>query len=423
MCMQLTLPVLLPVRLQCSRLMDSPRVLIVHQQGFQVDALIDRLHYLGVTQVLHTCETQQAWALLQGAAPVDIVLCDLGERALERLEFLCSARQAGSVRALVLCSELSPELRRAVGQMTSLAGLPLLGVLNQPLQLHALRTVLWRYRQGRGRSLLSTRPVSVLPSEAQIRRGLALGQFRAWFQPKVQMASGELAGIEALVRWQHPRRGLLRPRDFLAAVLAYDLIDELFCQVFEQGLALLASLQAKTPALQLAFNLHASQLAGPGLLRQVRQALLRHGLCGSALAFELSENGVLDLPRINEHRLWQLRRLGCTLAVDDFGSGFSSLKQLCRLPFTQIKLDGDFIQQPLEPRNRAIIASTLALSRSLDMELVIEGVSSQPIRDALVAMGCQTGQGFYLVRPMTGQGLRQWLGRVAYAPTGEQRTR
>lgn len=421
MLMRFILPVWLPVRSQCSRPMDSPRVLIVHQQGSQVDALIDRLQYLGVTEWLHTSDTAQALTLLQGANAVDIVLCDLGEQALERLEFLRDARQTGRVRALVLCSELSPELRRAVGQMSSLAGLPLLGVLNQPLQLHTLRTVLWRYRQGRGRSLLTTRPVAILPSEAEIRRGLESAEFRAWYQPQLHMAHGELCAVEALARWQHPRRGLLRPRDFLAAVLAYDLIDELFTQVFEQGLELLASLHRQGQPLQLAFNLHASQLASPGLVAQVRQALLRHGLPGSSLTFELSESGVLDLPGMTEYHLWQLRSLGCVLAIDDFGAGFSSLKQMSRLPFTRIKLDGAFIQRPLEPCNRAIIASTLALSRSLGMELVIEGVSSQPIREALVGMGCQSGQGFFLARPMDGSRLRQWLRRVAYAPTRERR--
>uniref|UniRef100_UPI00313E0062 EAL domain-containing protein n=1 Tax=Pseudomonas sp. TH31 TaxID=2796396 RepID=UPI00313E0062 len=105
----------------------------------------------------------------------------------------------------------------------------------------------------------------------------------------------------------------------------------------------------------------------------------------------------------------RLRILGCGLSIDDFGVGFSSLSLLCQLPFNQLKLDGQFVQQLREPGRRAMIASTLALTRSLEMSLVIEGVSSQRIRDQLVAMGCELGQGFHLARPMTGHDLLQWL--------------
>jgi hypothetical protein len=164
----------------------------------------------------------------------------------------------------------------------------------------------------------------------------------------------------------------------------------------------------------MAFNLHASQLSSPSLIEHIQRTLQRHGICGSALMFELAENGLLDLHAQVQENLLHMRMLGCGLSIDDFGSGFSSLKLLCQLPFNQIKLDGQFVHNLSEPRNRAMVASTLALARSLDMTLVIEGVSSRQIRDALVAMGCQIGQGFYLARPMSGHDLLQWLHQAAF---------
>ncbi|MFJ2367238.1 EAL domain-containing protein [Pseudomonas sp. NPDC087697] len=399
--------------------MNSPRVLVLDNQGFQRDALIDMLQRLGVRDVLLASDAEQALEQLHVSGGVDIVLCDLAGRPLERLEFLRCASQLGRVRAVVLCSELSPELHRAVGQMASLSGLELLGVLSQPLQLRSLHLMLHRYSHRRQFPPAKPASLQVLPSEAEVRRGLGLGQFRAWFQPKVDLASGALVGAEALARWEHPSRGVLLPKDFLAAMLAYDLIDEMFKHVFEQGLSLMRILFRQGLELELAFNLHASQLVGSELLGHVQRTLQCHQLPGSSLMFELAENGLLDLPPGTEENLLRLRRLGCGLSIDDFGSGFSSLKQLCHLPFSQIKLEGEFVQNPLAPHNRAIITSTLALSRSLNMSLVIEGVSSQDVCDALIAMGCQTGQGYYLARPMTCQGLQQWLGRSAQAPRGE----
>jgi EAL domain-containing protein (putative c-di-GMP-specific phosphodiesterase class I) len=303
---------------------------------------------------------------------------------------------------------LQPELRRALGQMASLSGLQLLGVMSQPIQLRSLYTLLHRYNLNHG---LCTPDVVLteLPSEDEVRRGLALGEFRAWFQPKFVMSRSTIAGAEALVRWEHPAKGVLLPRDFLGAVLAYDLIDQMFKQLLEQGLSLLGVLRRQGLSLELSFNLHASQLADSVLVNHIQYRLQRHGFVGSTLMFELAENGLLDLPSSTRENLLRLRILGCGLSIDDFGVGFSSLSLLCQLPFNQLKLDGQFVQQLREPGRRAMIASTLALTRSLEMSLVIEGVSSQRIRDQLVAMGCELGQGFHLARPMTGHDLLQWL--------------
>ncbi|WP_242155972.1 EAL domain-containing response regulator [Pseudomonas sp. ArH3a] len=358
--------------------------------------------------VIQAGDTEQAMVLMQEAGGVDIVLCDLADRGYDCLEFLRIAGRVGLVQAVVLCGELGPELRRALVPMSTLSGLQLLGVLRSPLQLWALRKMLLRYAYRRSPVVCAPLQKN-LPTEEEIRRGLALGEFRAWFQPKFWMRTGALAGVEALVRWEHPARGVLLPADFLAAVLAYDLIDQMFLQLLEQGLSLLGVLRRQQVQLELAFNLHASQLFGNELVGRIKEAIDRYGFPGSTLLFELSENGLLDSsPRIQENLL-RLRMLGCSLSVDDFGQGFSSLKLLCRLPFNQLKLDGEVVRHVDDPASQAMIASTLALATSVGMSLVIEGVSSQKIRNGVVAMGCELGQGFYLARPMAGYRLLPWL--------------
>lgn len=394
--------------------MANLRVLVLENQRFQRSVLIKMFAQVGLPDVLQASDGEQAMALLQQCGGVDVVLCDVADRSLDCLGFLHRARQAGLVQAVALCSDLGPELRRALGQMRSLCKLQLLGVMSPPLQLRALRQLLQRYIRQRPASVCVP-ALKVLPSEREILQGLALGEFRAWFQPKFMLGTGSLAGVEALVRWEHPARGVLLPADFLAAVLAYDLADQMFKQLLEQGLSLLGVLRRQEIQLELAFNLHASQLIGDDLVGHIQQALLLHGFPGSTLLFELAENGLLDIsPRIQENLL-RLRMLGCGLSIDDFGMGFSSLKLLCQLPFNQLKLDGEFVRHVDEPQSRAMIASTLALARSLDMSLVIEGIGSQRIHEGVLAMGCELGQGFYMARPMPGYSLLPWLEAQAFS--------
>ncbi|MGE7955823.1 EAL domain-containing response regulator [Pseudomonas sp. NPDC089530] len=389
--------------------MYSPSVLVLEDQSFQRGALVKALQHLGINDILQADDSERAMAQISREGGVDIVLCDLGHSAVNRLEFLARVGENGMVRAVALCSELRPELRRAVQQMTCLSGLQMLGVLNKPTQLYALQEILNRYSRRRLVAEIEPSPHYRLPSEEDVRRGLALGEFKAWFQPKFNMKTAAVAGAEALVRWEHPVRGLLLPKDFLAAVLAYDLIDEMLKQLLEQGMGLLNALRRCGLGLELAFNLHASQLARNDLTEHVEHLLKCHDFPGSTLLFEVAENGLLDIPRTTRENLLRLRMMGCNLSIDDFGMGFSSLTLLCQLPFNQLKLDGQLVRSIEDPRTQAMVTSTVALARALNMSLVIEGVASQVIRDGLLKMGCSFGQGFHLARPMEAQRFLQWL--------------
>ncbi|MGE1154555.1 EAL domain-containing response regulator [Pseudomonas kitaguniensis] len=348
-------------------------------------------------------------ALLNRDGAVDIVLCDLGFPGLDCVEFLNCARQLGMARAVVLLNHLQPSMHRALGQMSHFAGLKLLGVLNPHLELGALRSVLLRYNAHSLALSPLNAPASVLPSEEEVRRGLDLGEFRAYYQPKCVLGTGDNAGAEVLVRWQHPARGLLLPKDFLAAVLAYDLVDVLFKQLLNQSLSLLSVLNRRDQCLSLALNMYASQLQGNALTEYIYRALKRYGVPGSNLTFELAESGLLDVNHGIQESLIHLRMMGCELAIDNFGRGFSALKSLCQLPFTQIKLDAEFVQSLQKPRSHAMISSTLALACALDMQLVIDGVSDAEQCQALVSLGCSLGQGAYYAAPMTSHQMIGWL--------------
>ncbi|MBD0683047.1 hypothetical protein CGA22_00790 [Pseudomonas sp. PSB18] len=389
--------------------MTSLRVLVLDNHSLQRDMVINALQRSGVSDILLASSGEQALASMQRQGGVDIALCDLSGQGMDCLDFLNCASRLSLVQTVIIYCEFQPQLRRAIEQMASFSGLKLLGILSTPIHIKPLQKMLLRFKYEHVLNARVPVPASTLPSESDIRRGLALGEFCAFFQPKFRLANGRVAGVEVLARWQHPVHGLLLPKDFLAAVLAYDLIDEMFKQLLKKGLGLLGVLDREKQPLELSFNLHASQLKGTTLIDHIRQALRFHNLPGAKLTFELAENGLLEMPPDVQENLLRLRMMGCGLSIDDFGVGFSSLKLLCQLPFTEIKLDGEFVQSLHEPRSRAVIISTIALARSLNMELIIEGVSEDKQCQALIEMGCVLGQGFYYAKPMSSHELLLWL--------------
>lgn len=384
-------------------------VLVIENHTFQRGVLVKALQSLRIQQVLLADNARQAAMHLQGKGSIDIVFFDLNDNTLDVFEFWQTAVAFKRVRALILYSDLQPDIYRAVDHMTSLSGIHLLGVLEKPLQMGALRKMLAKFGRLQGLSVLRSERVQQLLSREDVLRGLAMGEFRAWFQPKFNLNNGALFGAEVLVRWDHPIHGLLLPRDLLTAVLTHGLINEMLEQLIEQGMALLVKLRGQGFSLQLAFNLASSQLARAELPAYLANVLRRYEFPGSVLMFEVAESGLLDLPVLALNNLYALRRLGCALSIDDFGAGFSSMRLLAHLPFCEIKLDGMFVQDLSSARNQVVVTSSLALAQALKMDLVIEGVSTWDIHENLLSLGCSLGQGFHLALPMDAKNFYEWL--------------
>lgn len=384
-------------------------VLVIESHAFQRAVLVKALTRLQVETVTAVANTTLAVECLRGPDVIDIIFFDVADGLVNNYDFLQVASEQGNTRALVLYSDLQNDLYRSVIQMKSFSGISLLGVLKKPLQLENLSQVLSRFAQLQHCAPQHLPAESELIPEDEVRQGLAIGAFQAWYQPIFKLPDGLLTGAEVLVRWQHPTRGLLLPKDLLAAVLAYDLIDDMFKQLLDQGLSLLGYLREQGIEFGLSFNLAASQLIRNGLVEHIVQRLEQYGFTASILMFEVTENSLLDLPASARKNLVRLHEIGCGLSVDDFGAGFSSLKTLAELPFDQLKLDGIFVQDLADPGSQVIVTGSLALSRKLGVDLVVEGISNQDIFDSLVRLGCTFGQGFYLGLPAKRGDFVSWV--------------
>jgi len=230
------------------------------------------------------------------------------------------------------------------------------------------------------------------------------------YQPKIDVRTLAVTGVEALVRWQHPTRGLLLPDSFLPLVEDAGLMRDLTDAVLEQSLDQVRRWRGTGRMLSVAVNLSASSLVDADLAQRVWAALRDRGLPPEALELEITEDFLMGDRERARAILGDLRRLGIRVAVDDFGTGYSSLAYLRELPIDELKLDRSFVQPMGEdPRAAAIVRSTIELAHSLGMTMVAEGVEDGETADQLALSSCDKIQGFYYSKALPSAELERWM--------------
>jgi diguanylate cyclase (GGDEF)-like protein len=243
-----------------------------------------------------------------------------------------------------------------------------------------------------------------------LRRGLRGDELLLHYHPKVELATGRVAGVEALVRWRHPERGIVPPLDFVPYAEQTGLIAPLTDRVLELALSQCAAWRAEGLELRVAVNVSARNLLDGQLPGTVERLLRRTGVPPGWLELEITESAVMTDPVRAEGVLQSLAGLGVGLSIDDFGTGYSSLAYLSRLPVDEMKIDRAFVARIEEDgRDLAIVESSIALARRLGMRAVAEGVESEGMRRRLIAAGCDLAQGFFFAKPLAAADLVAWL--------------
>jgi diguanylate cyclase (GGDEF)-like protein len=252
-----------------------------------------------------------------------------------------------------------------------------------------------------------------------LRRAIDEHELVLHYQPKAELHGGRVVGVEALVRWHHPERGLLYPDEFVPLAERTGLIKDLTLTVLEQALRQLRAWQDDGLDLSVSVNLSARDLLDAELPATIARLLHRYGVAPDRLELEITESVILADPMKARLVLNRLDAMGVDLAIDDFGSGYSSLVYLRRLPVRQIKIDRAFVMNMERDENDAVIVrSTIDLGRNLGLQVVAEGVESEAIWSDLARLRCDLAQGYYLSRPVPPDALAEWIrARPPMAPS------
>jgi diguanylate cyclase (GGDEF)-like protein len=256
----------------------------------------------------------------------------------------------------------------------------------------------------------------------ELRRGLDRGELELHYQPILAMADRRTVGMEALIRWRHPVRGMLTPGEFIPQVQQSYLMREVTAFVIDAALTQAALWRQSGLGVRISLNVSGRDLLGNGLVDLVQEGLSRHNLPADALLLEIDERVLTSEPAHAGAVAGALAALGVGLSLDDFGTGYSSLVRLRRLPVSELKIDSSFVGRLLEsPDDKVVVKSIVDLAAALGIRSVAEGVESEDVAAALLSMGCQAVQGWHFGKPMNAVSATAWLAENrdgARAPSG-----
>jgi diguanylate cyclase (GGDEF)-like protein/PAS domain S-box-containing protein len=254
---------------------------------------------------------------------------------------------------------------------------------------------------------LNARAASKLQLNSDLRRALERGEFLLHYQPKVRLASGEMIGMEALIRWQHAARGLVPPLEFIPALEDSGQILAVGDWVLEEACRQLAAwARAGLRTVPVAVNLSARQFRRRDLDRVIQELLAEHAVSPGMLELEITESSLMDDPTDAVRQLQALREAGLRISVDDFGTGYSSLSYLTRLPVSTLKIDRAFVNAAIsEPDSAAIVRMVIDMAQRLRFDVVAEGVETERHVEFLRQHGCEQGQGYHFGRPVAAEAM------------------
>jgi len=252
--------------------------------------------------------------------------------------------------------------------------------------------------------------VSRLAMVGELRHAIEHKELMLFYQPKIDLKEGLITGVEALVRWNHPQRGLLSPDEFIPLAEHTGLIRPLTFFVLDETLHQASVWKKNDLNLKIAVNLSAHHLQDEQLANKVESAMRQWDVPPELLEFEITESAIMANPLRAMNTLTQLSKMGIGLSIDDFGTGYSSLIYLKQLPVDEIKIDKSFVIDMLENNeDLVIVRSTIDLAHNMGRQVVAEGVESEEVLNLLMELGCDMAQGYYISRPITANIITQWL--------------
>lgn len=385
-------------------------VLVVDDSAVQNQHAADLCRQLGLQVVGQASNGLQALEQLNKlTVRPNLLIIDLEMPVMDGISLIQKLSEQNQFSAILIVSSREAALLSSVKTMIKAYGLPVVDTLPKPLRLDALEAAFARYEKTQPKAPTQHQP-KIVVQVADIAAAITGQQFIAFFQPKISLSNGIIKGVEALVRWNHPEKGMIFPNDFIAIAEEHGLIHDITLQMLEMSLNWLKYWQSHGLNLTVAINLSAGALADLSLVEHIGSQVAAAGIEPKQITLEITETAVMANVALSLTTLTRLRLNGFGLSIDDYGTGFSSMQQLARIPFTELKIDRTFVDgasDSLQLENMVSIAIDTA--KKLGLSTVAEGVETAADWQLLQRLGCDVAQGYLAAKPMPGEALIDWI--------------
>lgn len=383
---------------------SSVRILVLDDEPFMNKLLAHMLVGLGHDSVTACDNGPAALELVEAPLPPNLILLDLNMPGMDGIEFVRELVERDYAGSLILVSCEDERVLHMAANLVQAHGITVLGQLTKPVSRAVLATMVEAWKP------------HAAPQEAKVygpdelRAALANNELENHYQPKVAVGTGEVVGVETLVRWRHPTDGLVFPDQFIGVAEEHGLIDDLTRVVLCAALAQAAAWRQLGLSLRVAINISMDNLTSVDFVHFVSAATVAAGVAPQDVILEVTESRLMLDQRAPLEVLTRLRLKRFLLSIDDFGTGHSSLTQLHDIPFDELKIDRNFVRRSGSDKTAlAMFTASLGLGQQLGMQVVAEGVEDRETWDLVRRTKCDLAQGYFIARPMPAADMVGWI--------------
>jgi EAL domain-containing protein (putative c-di-GMP-specific phosphodiesterase class I)/FixJ family two-component response regulator len=385
----------------------TQRVMVLDDEADSGQIVVDVAEGMGIGCMATTDPMRFLECL---TAETTLIFLDLVMPYVDGVEMLRTLAQRNCKANIVLMSGADCRIMESVQEMEAPLGLSIVGHLQKPVRLKDLEATIAAHLELSPAAAARPKP-RVIILDFELRRAVELDEFVLHFQPQIDIATGKVDGVEALVRWQSPKQGLVYPDSFIHRLEQLGMIDELGWIVIRHGMADIGPLRKSlAEPLQLSLNVSAHSLHDAEFPAKFAALAEEYGFSGESLTLEITETGLISELSGAHEILAALRQQGVQLSIDDFGTGYSMLGQLRKIPATELKIDRSFIANiQNEGGDRVMVQKTIEIGKGLGLKVVAEGVETVEQLQVLRGYSCDIAQGYLFSRPLPVAELREWL--------------
>jgi EAL domain-containing protein (putative c-di-GMP-specific phosphodiesterase class I)/CheY-like chemotaxis protein len=382
-------------------------VLVIDDHRFQRSVLARMLRAIGVANVMEAGDGASALAIVRARHDsLMLIITDVDMPEMDGLEFLRRLSEEAPRTPVAIHSALDRALLKSIEVMAAAYGVELIGMLEKPVNEPSLVEVVGRALE----RTTTTKQLAAHADEVQLDTAFKQHEFEPWFQPKVDLRTGRATGAEVLVRWCRLQGDPLPPDRFLTLIREKGMMRSLTLAVAARCAQYLGQVGPRGKDFTLSLNVCPTLLDDPEFGASLAHALTAAGATPDEVVLEITESAASRNEGAALENLARLRMRGFELSIDDFGTGHSSLAKLVRTPFSELKIDREFVAKlATDPSARTLVESMVAIARRLGLRTVAEGIETEAQREILIGLDCDMGQGYLFAKPMAAGDWLQWM--------------